>query len=832
MSIVDPTTFTLTNDADAVGTVEYVSVTQSMYAQARVPDVGLQNIATFGISGSSGNDFSMAFTNDGTTLYWYFGSSLADALASGTYVEDELFSIYADKQTVTFKKNGVDIYNVPNPVTAPAYRVIFIFSNVFTEGPITFRNVLFYPSGARGNAGTPYTLAVVEGDADILTESSFKLVSTGDTVHTLEAFPTLQGIYMQARISGFSGGNAVIGLSTPEETGQNRFIRFSFFGDGTYSLKIKGFEGNVVYSTYEAGDLLSIFLDDTSLIVYKNGSSVDRINTQGSGVENRIYKLYSYYTSAGRSTVFTDVAFYQTGERGQEGAAFTTLVPDNSVLNLAFVTSPTSFRFRTLNDMSVAPEDIPDPPLEVNPLIQTEELDGTASGLYLQFKPFVVAIGSGDSVAMGIVNLGGQTYGFNFREEGGLNVYDTFTAGGVFASGIPYVEGDKFTIYTDGTTVNYIGPGGSVQAEFVQGAYKFVASGTFVTNNYTLYDTTEFRFYPTGKTGPVGPQGPTFTTLTPLNRATVPSSTQCVLNSVVGSVSNVYTPEYFDLGSQGVVLQTTLPGVSDATGRITIAFKLTNNQFGMYVFLTSGNTYTIYNNSVDDTELATGTYTPGLPFRMYTDGRYAYASFNNAPPVVTDELAPYISLPAYLHIESSDNFTSPGTYNFNNVRFYPTGKAVYGGNGLYDFSTATTLVSPVTVLTTETGIIANITFPSTMPISTADNCLVSVGLNIPTITYATEKTCGYVEFSLSFDNDVPRFYSVYLPLWVEYDTIANRIVSSLRFTMPAMLINAGTNPKDMILYVKNNTNGNITFTGATNATVMIQTLNNNGTVIL
>lgn len=830
MSIVDPTTFTLTNDADAVGTVEYVSVTQSMYAQARVPDVGVQNIATFGISGSSGNDFSMAFTNDGTTLYWYVGSNLAEALASGTYVANDLFSIYADKQTVIFRNNGIDLYNVPNPITAPAYRVIFIFANVFTQGPITFRNVLFYPSGARGNSGTPYTLAVETGDADILTESSFKLVSAGDTVHTLETFPTTQGVYMQARIPAISGGNAVIGLATPEETGENRFIRFTFFADGSYSLKIRGFDGDVVYGpSYQSGDLVSMFLDDTSLIVYKNGSPIKRINTQGTGIENRIYKFYSY-SSNGGGTVFTDVAFYQTGERGQEGAAFTTLVPDNSALNLAFVTSPTSFRFRTLEDMSV--EELPDPPIEVYPAIETDELDGAVAGLYLQFKPFVVAINSGDSASMAIINSDGDAYGFIFREEGGLNVYDMLTSGGAFASGIPYVAGDKFTLYTDGTTVNYTGPGGTVQAPFVPGAYKFIATGTFVTNTYTLYDTTEFRFYPTGKTGPVGPQGPTFTTLTPLNRATVPSSTQCVLNSVVGSVSNVYTPEYFDLGSQGVVLQTTLPAVSDATGRITIAFKLTNNQFGMYVFLTSGNTYTVYNNSVDDTQLATGTYTPGLPFRMYTDGRYAYASFNNAPPVVTDELAPYISSPAYLHIESSDTFTSPGTYYFNNVRFYPTGKAVYGGNGLYDFSAATTLVSPVVVASGATDVIANITFPSTMPISTADNCLVSVGLYIPTITYVTEKTCGYVEFSLSFDNDVPRYYSVYQPLWVEYDTVENRIVGSLRFTMPAMLINAGTNPKNILMYVKNNTNGSITFTGATNATVMIQTLNRNGTVVL
>ena len=829
MSIVDAKTFALTNEGNSVGTVEYVTMTQSLYAQARVPDVGEGNIATFGIQGEEGYDFRISFTKDASVLYWYYGATLADAVASGMYDVNDMFSVYADRQTVVFKRNNSDIYNVPNPVTATAYRTQFILSTVVTPGTIIFNDALFYPSGARGKAGTPYTLIVETGGADILTESSFELFSVGDVVHTLESFPTTQGIYMQARIPATSTGNVTVGLGTPDETGENRFIRFSFFSDSTYLLKIKGFSGNAVNGTYESGDLVSMFLDDTSLIVYKNRLVVHRVNTQGTGIENRLYRFYAY--SNGGKAVFRDVAFYQTGERGQEGAAFTTLVPQDQ---FAFVTSPTSFRFRSLDPFAETPT-----AGEVETSIQSaQEIDATVTGLFLQFKPFTVDLGSGDSVAMGFASAT-HSYGFIFREAlvGGVNVnvYDTFASNVTLATGIPYVAGDRFTLYADGATVKFIVPGGTEleQPAFVPATtYKFVASASFKNNTDTLYDTTDFRFYPTGKIGPAGPQGPTFTTLTALNRATVTGTTQCVLNSVVGSISNVYTPEYFDLGSQGIALQTTLPGVSDETGHITIAFKLTNNDLGMYVTLTDGNMYTVYNNSVDNTVLATGTYTPGLVFRMYTDGRYAYASFNSAPPVALDEIQPYMSSPAYLYIESSNDFSLPGAYYFNNVRFYPTGKAVYTGNGLYDFSSAVTLASPVAVSAGDTDVIANITFPSTMPVSTADNCLVSVGLYIPTITYVTEKTCGYIEFGLSFENEVPRYYSVYLPMWVEYDTVLNRIVSSLRITMPAMLINVGTNPKDMVLYVKNNSNGDITFTGATNATVFIQTLNNNGVVTL
>jgi hypothetical protein len=496
--IIDPVTFSLTNSGEGVGTVEYITVTQSMYAQARVPDVGDGSTAVFGLQGSNGYDFYIAFTNVGGTLSWYYGPDLTNADASGTYLANDMFSVYADKQTVIFKKNDQDVYRVPDPYTAPSYRMSLVFANSRSATPITFTNVLFYPSGARGSAGTPYTLAVEAGDADILTSSSFELVSVGDIVRTLEAFPTTQGVYMQARIPGVSGG-AVIGLGTPEETGETRFIRFLFASDKSFSLKIKGFEGDVVYGTYESGDLISIFLDDTSLIVYRNGVVILRVNTQGSGIESKIYQFYSY--SFGGRAVFTDVAFYQTSERGQDGSAFTTLVPQNE---FAFVTSPTSFRLRSLDPFADTP-----PVVEVFPSIQTtQELDGTVSGMYLQFKPFVVALGSGDRVEMRIENASGDKYGFTFRESGGLTVYNAFSPG-VSGANTQYALGDKFALYVDGTVVSFIVPNGVDVPDqaFIPGSYKFKAVGSFVTHTATLYDTTDFAFYSTGRRGQIGPTG-------------------------------------------------------------------------------------------------------------------------------------------------------------------------------------------------------------------------------------------------------------------------------------------------------------------------------------
>jgi len=343
MSIIDPVSFTLTNLGDEVGTVEYVGVTQSMYGQARVPDVGDGNTVGFGLVGSIGYSFYMSLTNVGGTLSWYYGPDLATAEASGTYVANDLFSVYLDKQTVIFKQNGQDLYSVPTPYTAPSYRLSISLADAPTPTPITFTNVLFYPSGARGNSGTPYTLAVVEGDADVLTESSFRLVSPGDTVHTLETFPTTQGVYMQARVPTLKDG-VLIGLSTPEQTADNRFIRIVLTVNGIFALKIQGFDGDALTGSWLPGDLFSIFLDDVSMIVYKNREVIKTLAIQGTGIEQNVYRFYAY--GYGGFGVFTDVAFYQTGERGQDGATFTTLVPENQY---AHVLSPSSFRFRSVN---------------------------------------------------------------------------------------------------------------------------------------------------------------------------------------------------------------------------------------------------------------------------------------------------------------------------------------------------------------------------------------------------------------------------------------------------------------------------------------------------
>ena len=345
MSIIDPVSFTLTNSGEEVGTREYIALSQSLYAQARVPDVRGGYTLGFGIAGSTGFDFYLGLTTDtGGALAWYYGPDLVNAAASGAYDGNDMFSIYADKQTIIFKKNGQDIYRVPSPYTAPSYRLSIVLGNApATPTPFTFTNVLFYPSGSRGNAGTPYTLAVSTGDADILTESSFQLLSAGDIVQTLEAFPTTQGVYMQARIPVMSD-SAMIGLSTPEQTApDNRFLRIILDGASTFALKIQGFDGSALTGSYLPGDLFSIFLDDVSMIVYKNRTAILTLATQGTGIEQSSYRFYAY--SFGGSGIFTDVALYQTGERGLAGQSLTTLVPQT---NYAYIIGPSSFRFRSV----------------------------------------------------------------------------------------------------------------------------------------------------------------------------------------------------------------------------------------------------------------------------------------------------------------------------------------------------------------------------------------------------------------------------------------------------------------------------------------------------
>jgi hypothetical protein len=502
MSIIDPVTFTLTNSGDAVGTSESITVTQSMYAQARVPDVGDGSIATFGIQGSEGYDFYLGLTNVAGTLYWYYGPDLDNAEASGTYTAGELFSVYADKQTVVFKKEAADLYSVPNPYTSSAYKLSIIFALSRSSTTIEFSNVLFYPSGARGNAGTPYTLAVRNGDADILTEQSFQLVSLNDEVYTLEAYPTTQGIYMQIRVPL---SNVTFGLQLPGETDENRFIRFVLFTDGTFALKIQGFERDVVYSTYTSGDLFSLFIDDTSLIVYKNRLVIETFEIQGTGIEQRIYQFYAYSTAT-VSNIFNDIMFYQTSERGQSAPSFTTLSPQNEY---AFVTSPESYRFRALDPFAST-----GPTGPVQPSIQSNQsLNGDIEGLYLQFKAFILPAESSDTFNLRIESGSGTYYGFRFRVSGGGQpVYDVYSSRSVSTTGVSYEAGDRFTVYSDGTTVYFLNNVGAIvdQTLYDPGTYTFKSDGTFNNaSDKSLYDITDFRFYPTGKRGIAGPTGAT-----------------------------------------------------------------------------------------------------------------------------------------------------------------------------------------------------------------------------------------------------------------------------------------------------------------------------------
>jgi hypothetical protein len=818
MSIIDPVTFTLSTAGNSVGTAEYIAVSQSMYAQARVPDVGDGNIATFGIAGSEGYDFNMVFTNEGGTLYWYIGPDRLSAEASGTYVAGDLFNIYADKQTVIFKKSGVDVYRVPEPRTALSYRMLFVFAVVVTPVTITFTNVLFYPSGARGSAGTPYTLAVETGDADILTSSSFELVSAGDVVHTLEAFPISQGLYMQARIPVFVEGTVTIGLATPEEIGQNRFVRVTFTSDKTFLMKIEQFEGDVVYGEYLPGDLISIFLDDTTLIVYKNREVIRRVLTQGTGVERKSYKFYAYSSTTAGRAIFNDVALYQTGERGQDGTGFTTLVPLNEY---AFVTSPTSFRFRSRDPFSdVLPTQTVEPAIH-----SAESIDCINGGLFLQFKPFAVEIGSMDAHNAGIGDPSTATgYYFQFSEDGTTPVY---VINGIVGTLAPYTPGTVFAIYTDGTTVTFSVAGQPVlQRPLVSGTYKFAASGEFVTHTNRLYDTTDFKFYPTGK---IGPPGPSFTTLTALNNSTVLTTSQCTLNVQPGSISDVYTPEYFDTTSQGLVIQMTAPGITDATGKLVIGFKRDTGQLGMYVVLSEPNLYTVYNNSSENTVLASNSYTPGSIFRVYMDGNYAYTAFGSGSPVAFDPVQQPPSTSVSLYISSSDDFTTAGTYYFNNVRFYPTGRAVYAGSGIYDFTSVMVANTDKQISVGATQDIATIEFPSSMVVRPSDNCLVTAAIET-TIEYPGGNTFGYIEFTLTYTAETPATtYTVYFPMLVENNTTSGRTVSNLRFTMPPLLLNVGGGRgTNIVLSAKNKTDSVILLKDHVPTSAMIQIMNTSG----
>jgi hypothetical protein len=609
MSIIDPVSLTLTNIGDEVGTREYIALSQSLYAQARVPDVRGEYILGFGIAGSTGFDFYLGLTTDTLgALTWYYGPDLVNASASGPYVGNDMFSIYADNQTIIFKRNGQDIYQVPSPYMAPSYRLSIVLGNVSSPTPFTFTNVLFYPSGARGNAGTPYTLAVSTGDADILTESSFQLLSAADTVHTLEAFPTLQGLYMQARVPELND-TVLIGLSTPEQTGENRFIRILLTINGIFALRIQGFEGDSAAGTYSSGDVFSIFLDDVSLIVYKNQTTLITLATQGTGIEQNIYRFYAH--SLGGSGIFRDVTFYQTSERGQTGQSLTTLVPQT---DYSFVTSPSSFRFRSVDPITeyefkfepnIVITDAPrfsvnttdgfvyvskittdenvnfypndgdiarifssttrallsthtiqrvedegvcfkltmDPSVPVNlvaagdfvilslnsatisPLTTTasvlsdQAINTSASGIYTRFKPFTLTAGTGDAVLYSILDAGTTTYyGINFSYSSGEHKFEAVyreNGGAVTSVNLTaHTIGHAYSIFCDGTTVFFSKNNEApfAQVACITGNYKFSSSITFndpFATRYSLYDTTDFTFYATGRRGPSGPQGGT-----------------------------------------------------------------------------------------------------------------------------------------------------------------------------------------------------------------------------------------------------------------------------------------------------------------------------------
>jgi hypothetical protein len=185
------------------------------------------------------------------------------------------------------------------------------------------------PTGDTGAAGSTFTtLTGATGSPVITSPISVNLVSTGDTVESVESLNSeSEGIYFQCALPAIGvGADAIdIGLTSiypgviPNPP-DRYLIRLS--SSNTYTLVY--YNSSYETGSYTTGDIFSIYMDGSSVFFQLNGVT---INAPLSSI-NSIYKLYiyaSYIDAYSPPYTISNIRFYPTGKSGAGGGGNTSI---------------------------------------------------------------------------------------------------------------------------------------------------------------------------------------------------------------------------------------------------------------------------------------------------------------------------------------------------------------------------------------------------------------------------------------------------------------------------------------------------------------------------
>ena len=588
-----PTTIVLNSQGESVISLNPFSVSQGLYAQTRVPEIGEGNVVKLSIlckeqnETFTGEDYTISFTKSSGILTWFIGGIIgAGATSSGTYIAGDLFAIYASSREVAFTKNGVELYKYPEantnntvPALGSSYKFFLLFASGGPE-TLTFNDSIFYPAGSKGTQGKTFTtLTPSVGSPKIITPTAFTMTASLQKVVSQEFLSPKQGMYIQFRVSQLLLNDFVIVGFVCANINFDFFVRVERTGttetDADYAISVTGPDklSQTLTGGMSAGDLMSIYLDNKVFTLSRNGIPYTITTITGTpyprfyvaSVETEYQFSATCIQASPTDIYFSDVMFYPTGSPGFNGDSVMELVatPDNSR-----VLSPNSVRLQLSTDNTYTEESI----------------DGLTSGIMCQFSAPVIPMSingyntTGNQIEIGIYLVGdpSQYCRFALTNTGytcGATI-GTLTGFGGQETGI-YTSTNVFSIYSDGTTIYFYKSGVPIASTPYVPAFTPVQMRLGMASSVQYpYDITNIRFYPTGKLGLEGPTGPEGMT-GPQGDPGTAGGLVLYLNAPTETINaNTYYQLDNTLSSTQQTYTATIPGSS--TGTLTRRFVVTS----------------------------------------------------------------------------------------------------------------------------------------------------------------------------------------------------------------------------------------------------------------
>lgn len=300
------------------------------------------------------------------------------------------------------------------------------------------------PVGPTGASQT--TLISNDGNGVVNSPTSVTLTPTpGVHINSQEALPITNGLYCQFEIPTMSGitttANVQIGLIETNASPKSYYFAFSRsyadsriwpVGNGLGADQLRYYLNPVLCSLYIDGITAYFNIVDTVTKETLLSTDVPFVATS----DTSVFKFFAGGGTSGNTFQLTNVRFYPTGKKGQEGS-FTTLIRGDT----GRVTSPTSF---TVNGYG-------------SPIVSTKEYLSISSGLYCQFEvPIANGGTSGSYFQCGLCEHGTTlpVY-FYFFVNSGVSYYGIVNNTSYIAGPTAYTQALLCTIYISNPTIYY-----------------------------------------------------------------------------------------------------------------------------------------------------------------------------------------------------------------------------------------------------------------------------------------------------------------------------------------------------------------------------------------